>query len=120
MVATSIERAEQLLEYAQSQEFDVCILILNNLSYSPEYHRPDGSSDDQWEGEFTDMASKFVAQLNQTCTTPIIAAAGWPRDTLLWSEKVTRAGGSYFFPLPFPVAEFMEAVKNCLSAKKGN
>jgi DNA-binding NarL/FixJ family response regulator len=117
MVATSIERAEQLLEYAQSQEFDLCILILNNLSYSPEYHRPDGSSDAQWEDEFTDMASEFVGQLKKTFTTPIIAMAGWPRDLVLW-EKATRAGAANFFPLPFPVPEFVEAVKNCLSTEQ--
>ena len=114
--ATSTERAEQVLEYARSQEFDLCILILNNLSYSPKYHLPDGSSEAQWADDFTDFASNFVAQLKQTFTPPIIAMAGWPR--VLWGEKATRAGANYFFLLPYSVAEFTEAVKTCLSAEK--
>lgn len=115
LVATTTERAEQVLEYARSQEFDLCILILNNLRYPPEYHRPDSSSNAQWPDGFPDMASKFVAQLKQTFTTPIIAMAGDPRDRVLWGEKVTRAGASYFFLLPPNNDDFLAALRKCLS-----
>jgi predicted Zn-dependent protease len=115
LVPTTTERAEQVLEYARSQEFDLSIVILNNLSYPPEFNRPAYSSTAHWADEFTDMASQFVAQLKQTCATPIIAMAGEPRDLLLW-EKATRAGAANFFLLPFDVGDFQAALKKCLNS----
>jgi len=114
LVATSTERAEQMLEYVRSQEFDLCIVILNNLSYPPEYHRPSygpSMAVADYRAKFTDMASQFVAELKRDSRLPVIAMAG---------EGATACSSAdYYFSLPYPAPEFMEAVKNCLSVEEG-
>jgi hypothetical protein len=103
-----------VLDYARSREFDLCIVVLNNLSYPPEYPFPSYTPSTpvaDYRVKFTATAAQFVADLKRDSRLPVIAMAG--------EGATSCSSADYFFPLPFPVAEFMEAVKNCLAAGKG-
>ena len=107
VVATTTGYAEKVVMRAQSQEFDLCIVILNNLIY------PTSCSSSE---EYTERALKFVTQLKRASQSPVIAFTGW-QDDPSFGERVKQAGASYFFWLPFPPSEFISAVKKCLSAQ---
>jgi hypothetical protein len=106
VVATSVRYAEEVVIRAQTQEFDLCIVVLNNLFYPTSPSSPEG---------FMENALKFITQLKHASQSPVIAFTGWPDDPS-FGGKVVRAGANCFFWLPFPPADFMEAVKKCLSA----
>ena len=114
LLVTSTDQASQLLDYARSQQFDLCVAILNNLHYPPDYPRPTYTRSTpvaEFRAKFTDMASQFVADLKQDSRLPVIALAG--------EGAISCPSADYYFPLPFPIPEFIEAVKTCLSVKRG-
>jgi CheY-like chemotaxis protein/tetratricopeptide (TPR) repeat protein len=103
VVVTHTYHLVQLMELAQGQQFDLCVVVLNNLPGLPRRDSPDGQA-------------AFIAKLKQACRCPVMALAGWPDDVSL-GEKVMYAGASYFSRLPFPIPEFTEAVKKCLALR---
>jgi CheY-like chemotaxis protein len=102
VVAKSTHLAEQLMKYAQSQEFDLCIVYLNNILFPIV----------PWSAR-REKVLEFVTQLKQACRSPVIALAGVREDVSLGAEA-KRAGAGYFLWTPFSVAEFSEAVNECL------
>ena len=117
LLVTITDQAQQLLEYVQSQEFDLCIAILNYMGYPPDYRFP---SFPDWASDiavatycvaYTKIISKFIAEFKRVSRLPIIAMAG---------EGVSCSSADYYFSLPPPPTEFMEAVKTCLSVKQGS
>jgi CheY-like chemotaxis protein len=106
VVAKSSIHPEQLMKYAQTQEFDLCIPYLNNLMFPGV----------TWSARREEVL-EFVTQLKQACRCPVIALAGAREDVSLGAEA-KRAGADYFLWTPFNVgAEFSEVVKACLSAE---
>ena len=105
MVVVAIARPERLLEYAHNQKFDLCILVLNNIVFPII----------PWSARKRNVLN-LVGQLKRACLAPIIAVAGVREDVSL-PEEAERAGARCFLWMPFTAAEFMEAVKKCLSEK---
>ncbi len=104
-------RAQEVIDSVEGsgdEFFDLCIVVLNNLSYSRESSRPDN---------FAERALAFVAELALVRRPPVLALAAWTDDPA-FAGKVVRAGARHFFFLPFPVPEFVEAVEECLSEKR--
>jgi hypothetical protein len=105
-------RAQGVIDCLEGEgnEFDLCVVVLNNLSYPRESSRPDS---------FAERALAFVAELTRVCRPPVLVMAGWP-DDLAFAGKVARAGARHFFWLPFPVPDFVETVEKCLSERRNS
>ena len=98
VVATCAGNFQTLMRDAQGQQFNLCIVVLNNILGLPKRGSLEGQA-------------AFIAELKQTCQCPIMALAA---DGLSHGETIIHAGASYFSRLPFSVPEFMEAVNECL------
>lgn len=100
VAATHAGTYSEIMKAIVGDQFDLCIVILNNIPDLPN--------------RSVDGMASFVALLKQTSSSPIIALAGWPDDRSL-DERVLQAGAAAFFRLPFVVREFQKAVATCLS-----
>lgn len=106
IVTISSGRAQQVLEHAHRQKFDLCIVVLNNIIY------PSVAGSDRRAS-----ALNLVTQLKQASLAPVIAFAGVTDDPSL-PQAAVRAGADYFFWMPFDTPDFMEAVRDCLSTRR--
>ena len=102
--------ADELLELAHSQQFDIFILILNNVCFRPLNLSVRGRVENVWQ---------LVTHLRTMYRRPVIALSGQPDKSPFSEENAKLAGASFFFPLPFKVEDFKEAIEKCLDTLSG-
>ncbi len=112
-VATVISpgiREEELLATVSNQRFDVAILVLNNVNFSPY---------DLGRRAAT-LASNGIALVRKMKEfgMPVIALYGWPRSAR-HAAILIRAGATFAFQLPFDHEEIKEALLRCLLRADG-
>jgi DNA-binding response OmpR family regulator len=95
----------QLLDWARKQEYDLFLVVLNNLIV--------GGPDDRLR-----VTLELVNQLKAAYRKPVIAMGPAP-DASLFKAKAIRAGADAFFPMPFDVAEFVPVVRKLLGSDAG-
>ncbi len=99
--------ADELLQIVQHHDFNISILILNNIFF------PSG---DFFAGNRLEKSLHLITYLKDNYKKPVIALTGWPRDNSFFGEKAIAAGADFFFPLPFEWFEFLDAIEQCLDA----
>jgi hypothetical protein len=100
----SSEYADEILQLAKNNTFDLYILILNNILVPPG-NQPSESCIEE--------LLRLVTRLNVLYEKPIIGLYGWPYDPT-FPKQVISAGANYVFPLPLPMDQFIKVVKICL------
>jgi CheY-like chemotaxis protein len=90
----------------RSGEFDLCILILNNLlaKESPGKDRIEQTID-------------ALAEAKRSCPTPIVVYSGYCPDAA-FARRVRRAGADHFGLLPFTVPQLRAAICRAWSRRK--
>ncbi len=102
----------KILELAQDHVFDIFILILNNIWF------PNITRDKHLRKSLETMS-----HLRATYGKPVIALTSisflQPDSSLYvpgFAEKARLAGASFFFPMPFKLEDFKEAIEKCLDS----
>jgi CheY-like chemotaxis protein len=95
-------KASEILKLAQTYEFDMFILYLNNIPFHLD-NFPVGS---HLEGPL-----QLVTHLKTTYRRPVVAFSSMAD---LEEEKVKRAGADFYFLTPYKVEDFLEAMIICL------
>ena len=99
-------REEELLETAVKQNFDVGVLVLNNIFYPPH-------DQDTRLAMLTLDGVSLVRKMTCLFRLPIIALYGWPRIDR-HAAILIRAGATSALRLPFETEEMKRALKRCL------
>ena len=100
----SSEYADEILQLAKNHTFDLYILILNNILVPPG-NQPSESSIEE--------VLRLITRLHVIYEKPIMGLYGWPYD-LNFPKQAIRAGANFVFRLPFPMDQFIKAIKKCL------
>ncbi len=98
--SVQIGSPKQLLAWANAQEYDLFVIVLNNLLIMKDSRLHDA----------LDMLSSLKAQYDK----PVIAMSGYLDDEPQLGAKAMRAGADAFFFLPFDVPEFVAVVRKLL------
>jgi len=98
-------REEELLQTASEQRFDLAILVLNNVDFSPYDPATRAAT----------LASDGVALVStmRNFGMPMIALYGWPHIAR-YAATLIRAGASSALQLPFARKEIKQALLHCL------
>ncbi len=97
----------RLIDWAKKQQYDLFIVVLNNLVVGgPE--------------ERLKVSLAVVSHLKNEYQKPVIAITGHPADDPLFVAETIRAGADAFFPLPFDVAEFVRVIKTLLTPESAS
>jgi hypothetical protein len=102
--------ALQIMALAGHIDFDLLILLLNNIVF-PTGNMPADSRVKQ--------ALKFVAQLKARYQKPIIGLYGWPKGEA-YGKRARMAGLDFVFKVPARGEELRTAVADCLGPVLGN
>lgn len=86
-----ISHASKFLEYAEREQVDLFLIILNNIVADAHDIFPASSKRGFWMAE-------IVTYLKQKYHKPVIALCGWPDDEI--ETEVRGAGADYFDLLP--------------------
>lgn len=100
--AVAIGSPCRFLDWAMDQEYDLFVVVLNNLVICGVEER-------------LSTALRIVSCLKTEYGKPVIAMAGYPTGDALFVAEAIRAGADAFFPLPFDCTEFTAAVRKLLA-----
>jgi len=95
---------EELLELAHNHDFDISILVLNNIY--PNKIFPD---EDRKIGIL-----KLIKYLKDHYNKPVIALYGWNLGDPDIANKAVLAGANFCLPIPTEVEDLTNAVEKCL------
>ncbi len=95
-----------LLKTAAKYPFDIAMLVVNNISYSPD----ESSSD---EDRIVYGASALVATIVRTFARPVIAFYGWPTSNT-FQRRLVDSGAVAAFALPCSCDDIQQALTQAL------
>lgn len=98
--------ANELLELAQNNEFDIFILILNNIKGFP--------SENLHGVKRVVNVLQLATHLKTAHRRPVVALSGQPDEPTFSEEKAKLSGADFYFPIPCKMKDFMEAIKEIL------
>jgi CheY-like chemotaxis protein len=93
--------AGRLLKLAESHTIDLFVTFLNNILFSDGNMPPE---------KRMRKVLRLISDVKSKYGGPIIAISGLPE----YAQRAKEAGADYFFPSPFDLNEFRDAVNDCL------
>ena len=103
-VVTADRQVQDLRQRACDGTYGLCLLTLNNIFFPAGNHPGDPG---------LDQAVQLVGELRKAHDMPIICFSGW-LDTPQLPARCLEAGADFFFPLPVPVKDITDALRQCL------
>ncbi len=100
-------RDDDLLETAAKQNFDVAVLLVNNISYAP-YDLRSRTVQLERNGVY------LVRQMTRLFGKPVIALYGWPQHDL-YRSRLLRAGATAALRAPCRTDDLQQELKRCLA-----
>jgi CheY-like chemotaxis protein len=100
---TVADRLEELLNATQLDRFDLCILIVNNISVG-----------NNWDKERIERVIESIRMLKADGRTPVLAISAY-RDGPGFEQRVLEAGAVALLGYPPPVDRLRHAVLTCLA-----
>ena len=94
---------EDIVKLANKESIDIFILVLNNIAFLPVHPVQ----------KRLEISLQFITHIKMTYGRPVIALSGWLEDSSLVAR--TKLVVDFFFPLPFKVDAFKEAIEKCLN-----
>jgi DNA-binding NtrC family response regulator len=98
-------RLEELLNSTQLDRFDLCILIVNNISVG-----------NNWNKERIERVIESIRMLKADGRMPVLAISAY-RDGPGFEQRVLKAGAFALLDYPPPVDRLRHAVLTCLEQK---
>jgi hypothetical protein len=95
--------SEELLEFAKTGEFDISILILNNILFHSGYRD---------EINIMNDSVQLITQITKETKRPVIAMSGLDDDS--FGERAIVAGANFYFFVIHKKEDFIGAIEKCL------
>lgn len=100
----SVTYADEVIEAAQQEPFDLFFLFLNNILQR--------SSEDCDALTRIDRAIGLIPRLKAISHRPVVALSGWTDRG--FATKVEQAGADIFLEIPFQAQGFLDLLEVCL------